>query len=142
GVLHGVEGVAHLLEFGGGVVEGHHPRTALGRFEGVAAEPAAEVQQAVAGAQAEAFVADRQHRPAGSATAGRRASTSRYWSTASSASAYSSTMRSSVTSDTNDTTSPRPSDSMRSADFPDLGLPMMVSDTSRSVRSLATASNR
>ena len=52
GLGHGPEGVAHLLELGVGVVEGHDARPARGRFEGVAAEPATEIEQPVAGLQA------------------------------------------------------------------------------------------
>ena len=61
GVGHGPEGVpdpGHLLGPG---VEGHHGRPAPGRLEGVAAEPAPQVEQAVAGPDPEPVVVDGQH---------------------------------------------------------------------------------
>ena len=75
--------------------------------------------------------------------AGRLNPSYRLGTTASSASAYSSTMRSSGTPDTKSMYGRRPSLSMRSALAPARGLPMMVRRmSSRSVRSLAMASSR
>ena len=53
---------AHLGHLVGPGVERDHRGAAAGRLEGVAAEAAAEVEQAVAGADAEPVVVDGQHR--------------------------------------------------------------------------------
>ena len=76
-----------------GVVEGDDVGAAAGELEGVAAEAGAGVEHEVARAQAESVEADRQHQrqqPVGRsrrslATLAGIASTSRYWSTVSSA---------------------------------------------------------
>ena len=65
GVDHGAEGVADLGHLVGLGVEGDHPRPEAHGLEGVAAATAAEVEQPVAPAHAEAVVVDGQHgRPA------------------------------------------------------------------------------
>ena len=74
--------------------------------------------------------------------AGRLKPSYKLGTTASSASAYNSTMRSSVTPETCVMQSSRPSERMRSAFAPSRGLPMMVRCTSRSVRNFARASSK
>ena len=71
GVDHGAEGVPHAGHLVGAGVEGHHRGAPAGGLEGVAPEPAAEVEQAVAGPHTQPVVVDGQHRspaPAGAVT--------------------------------------------------------------------------
>src|ERR671910_658107 len=59
--VHGPGQRGHVLELGLVVVEGRHPGAAAQRLEGVPAGAAAEVEQAVAGVQAQSVVIDGEH---------------------------------------------------------------------------------